>query len=61
VLAEQKSDPGALGLGTLLTEVGKLATGRALGLSEAVFADTSDWFVAAWRARAARILPFRLR
>jgi hypothetical protein len=39
----------------LVAEVGKLATVRALGLSETVFADTSDRIVAAWRARAARM------
>ncbi|MFI0450124.1 hypothetical protein [Actinomadura sp. 6N118] len=47
VLAELKSGPGALGLDTLLTEIGKLTTVRALGLSEAVFADASDRIVAA--------------
>ena len=51
VLADLKSDPGPLGLDTLLTEIGKLATVRALGLTAAVFADTSDRIVAAWRAR----------
>jgi len=57
VLADLKSDPGPLGLDTLLTEIGKLTTVRALGLTEAVFADTSDRIVAAWRARAARMYP----
>ena len=57
MLVELKSDPGTLGLDTLLTEVGKLVTVRALGLTEAVFADTSDRIVAAWRARAARMYP----
>src|SRR5262249_47704643 len=42
VLAELKSDPGPLGLDTLLAEIGKLSMVRALGLSAAVFADTSD-------------------
>jgi hypothetical protein len=31
VLAELKSDPGPLGLDTLLLEIGKLATARSLG------------------------------
>jgi len=31
VLAELKSDPGPLGLDTLLVEFGKLATARSLG------------------------------
>ena len=51
VLADLKSDRGPLGLDTLLTEIGKLATVRALGLTAAVFADTSDRIVAACRAR----------
>ena len=55
VLAELKSDPGPLGLDTLLAEIGKLSTVRALGLTEAVFGDASDRIVAAWRARAARM------
>ncbi|XVQ16326.1 hypothetical protein ACQP1W_31340 [Spirillospora sp. CA-255316] len=46
VLAELKSDPGPLGLDTLLTEIGKLTTVRSLGLCEAVFADVSDRIVA---------------
>jgi hypothetical protein len=57
VPAELKSDPGPLGLDTLLAEIGKLTTVRALGLTEAVFADASDRIVAAWRARAARMYP----
>jgi hypothetical protein len=57
VLAELKSDPGPLGLDTLLAEIGKLSTVRALGLDEAVFGDASDRIVAAWRARAARMYP----
>ena len=57
VLAELKSDPGPLGLDTLLAEIGKLSTVRALGLDEAVFAGASDRIVAAWRARAARMYP----
>ncbi len=57
VLADLKSDPGPLGLDTLLAEIGKLSTGRALGLDETVFSGTSDRIVAAWRARAARMYP----
>jgi TnpA family transposase len=57
VLAELKSDPGPLGLDTLLAEIGKLSTVRALGLDEAVFGGASDRIVAAWRARAARMYP----
>ena len=52
-----KSDPGPLGLDTLLAEIGKLSTVGALGLEETVFASASDRIVAAWRARAARMYP----
>ncbi len=57
VLAGLKSDPGPLGLDTLLAEIGKLTTVRALGLTEAAFGGASDRIVAAWRARAARMYP----
>ena len=57
VVADLKSDPGPLGLDTLLSEIGKLSVVRALGLTEAVFADASDRIMAAWRARAARMYP----
>jgi hypothetical protein len=61
MLAELKSDPGPLGLDTLLAEIGKLSMVRALGLTEAVFGDASDRIVAAWRARAARHVRLGLR
>jgi hypothetical protein len=57
VLAGLKSDPGPLGLDTLLAEIGKLTAVRALGLGEEAFADASDRIVAAWHARAARMYP----
>ena len=57
VLAELKSDPGPLGLDTLLAEIGKLSTVRAIGLDGTVFGGASDRIVAAWRARAARMYP----
>ena len=57
MLAELKSDPGPLGLDTLLAEIGKLSTVRALGLDGTVFGGASDRIVAAWRARAARMYP----
>ena len=38
VLADLKSDPGPLGLDTLMAEISKLSTVRALGLDEVVFA-----------------------
>ena len=46
MLADLKSDPGPLGLDTLLAEIGKLSTVRALGLDESVFAGASDRIVA---------------
>ncbi|WP_214324874.1 Tn3 family transposase [Nonomuraea sediminis] len=57
VLAELKSDPGPLGLDTLLAEIGKLATARSLGLPDGVFSGVSDRIVAAWRTRAMRMYP----
>ena len=57
MLAELKSDPGSLGLDTLLAEIGKLSTVRALGLTEAVFGGASDRIVATSRAHAARMYP----
>lgn len=61
LLAEIKSDPGQLGLETLLNEVGKLAAIRAVGLPDGLFAQTPDKAVEAWRARAARAYPSDLR
>jgi TnpA family transposase len=57
ILGEIKSDPGPLGLETLLAEIAKLEAVRALRLPETVFADASDRLVAAWRSRAARMFP----
>lgn len=56
-LAEVKADPGPLGLDTLMSEIAKLTTVRALKLPQDVFADISARLVAAWRARAARMFP----
>lgn len=57
VLAELKSDPGPLGLDTLLTEIRKLNTARSLGLSDGAFGQVGDRVVAAWRSRAMRMYP----
>lgn len=57
LLAQLKADPGALGLDTLLEEIGKLGTARALGLGDEIFVGTSDRIVAAWRARAMKMYP----
>jgi hypothetical protein len=51
-LAELKSDPGRLGLETLLEEIVKLRRAKALGLPADLFGGFSDKLVASWRARA---------
>ena len=56
-LVELKSDPGPLGLETLLEEIVKLGRAKAIGLPADVFAGYSDKLVAAWRARAAGSYP----
>lgn len=57
VLSAVKSDPGPLGLETLLGEIDKLKTVQALGIPEDPFAGVSDKIVATWRSRAARMFP----
>jgi hypothetical protein len=61
LLAELKTDPGQVGLETLLREIDKLAAVRAIGLPAGLFADASEKLVEAWRARAARSYPSDLR
>jgi hypothetical protein len=61
LLAELKTDPGQVGLETLLREIDKLAAVRALGLPAGLFADASEKLVEGWRARAARSYPSDLR
>ncbi|MER6948680.1 Tn3 family transposase [Nonomuraea sp. NPDC000554] len=51
-LAELRSDPGRLGLETLLEEIVKLRRTKALGLPADLFGGFSDKLVSAWRARA---------
>ncbi|MFI6517499.1 DUF4158 domain-containing protein [Spirillospora sp. NPDC050679] len=51
-LLELKSDPGRLGLETLLEEIVKLRRAKALGLAADLFGGYSDRLVASWRARA---------
>ncbi|WP_245974821.1 hypothetical protein [Thermomonospora umbrina] len=51
-LLELKSDPGRLGLETLLEEIVKLRRAKALGLPADLFGGYSDRLVASWRARA---------
>ena len=56
LLAELKTDPGQVGLETLLREVDKLAAVRALGLPAGLFADASEKLVErGGPARSARI------
>ena len=52
-----KSDPGKVGLETLLVEVEKLVAVRSVGVSDDVFAQRSEKLVEAWRARAIRMYP----
>ena len=51
-LLELKSDPGRLGLETLLEEIVKLRRAKTLGLPADLFGGFSDKLVASWRARA---------
>lgn len=59
--AELKTDPGPLGLETLLNEIDKLERVRAVGLPADLFAGASEKLVDAWRARAAREYPAWMR
>lgn len=61
MLAELKADPVRVGLDTLLREVDKLGSVRAIGLPDGLFEDASEKLVEAWRARAARSYPSDLR
>lgn len=51
-LLELKSDPGRLGLETLLEEIVKPRRAKTLGLPADLFGGYSDRLVASWRARA---------
>jgi Tn3 transposase DDE domain/Domain of unknown function (DUF4158) len=61
VFAAIRSDPGAVSLTTMLTEVAKLEAVRAIGLPAGVFADVAPKIVAGWRARASVESPSHLR
>jgi hypothetical protein len=61
LLAELKTDPGQVGLETLLREIDKLNAVRSLRLPADLFVDASEKLVEAWRARAARAYPSDLR
>jgi hypothetical protein len=54
---ELKTDPGALGLESLLGKVNKLQRVRKLELPPELFGDVSEKWVSAWRARAAKEYP----
>ena len=54
LLADLKSDPGQLGLETLLREITKLKLVRDLNLPSGLFDDVSPRIVELWRARATR-------
>jgi Domain of unknown function (DUF4158) len=54
LLADLKSDPGQLGLETLLREIAKLKLVRDLNLPSGLFDDVSPRIVEQWRARATR-------
>ncbi len=58
---ELKSDPGKLGLETLLAEIAKLNHVRAIGLHADLFADVADARIERWRARAGAEFPSTLR
>lgn len=61
MLAELKADPVRVSLETLKRETRKLERVREIGLPEALFQDTSEKLVGAWRERAARSYPSDLR
>jgi signal transduction histidine kinase len=61
VLALIKSVPGNVSLDSMLTEIRKLRTVRAVGLPAGLFADVAPRVVAVWRARAAVESPSHLR
>ncbi len=56
-LVELKSDPGPLGLDTLLEEIVKLGRAKAIRLPADLLSGYSEKLVAAWRARAAACYP----
>lgn len=58
---ELKSDPGKLGLETLLAEITKLGRVRAIGLPAGLFTDVEEKRILRWRARAVAEYPSTLR
>jgi TnpA family transposase len=60
-LIELKADPGQLGLESLVNEIDKLERVRSMGLPTGLFEGVSEKILEAWRARAMRQEPSRLR
>ncbi len=60
-LASIRSEPGNVSLNTMLAEVAKLETVRAVGLPADLFVDVAPRVLAGWRARAAVEAPSHLR
>jgi TnpA family transposase len=56
-----KTDPGAVGLGSFLTEIEKLKRIRLMGLSSDLFSDISAKLIKTYRQRAATEYPYDLR
>ncbi len=56
-----KTDPGAVGLGSFLTEIAKLKRIRAVGLPTSLFEGKSSKLVKTYRHRAATETPYLLR
>ena len=56
-----KTDPGAVGLGSLLTEIEKLKLIRTVGLPADLFSETSQKLVKIYRQRAATESPYDIR
>ncbi len=61
LLADLKQDPGSVGLESLLAEITKLNSARMFALPEGLFADSSEKWLAAWRARAIKMYPSDFR
>jgi hypothetical protein len=56
-----KTDPGAVGLGSFLTEIEKLKRIRLMGLPSDLFSDISAKLIKTYRQRAATEYPYDLR
>ena len=56
-----KTDPGAVGLGSFLTEIEKLKRIRLVGLPSALFSGISAKLIKTYRQRASTEYPYDLR